>query len=69
MPVFTVFELKSGWIQELGPIYFEKVPSEGELIRIPSVEAQQARCYEVLDVDPVKHATSAGDIVLTRLPL
>jgi hypothetical protein len=65
MPEFTVFELKSGWIQKLGPMYFEEVPSKGEFIRIPSVEAEKARCYEVLEMEPATDAISAGDIVLT----
>jgi hypothetical protein len=67
MPVFTVFELKSGWIQKLGPTYFEKVPSKGEFIRIVGEEAQEARCYEVLDMGPTTDTTSVGDIVLTLI--
>jgi hypothetical protein len=65
MPVFTVFELRGGWIQKLGPIYFEKVPSKGDFISIASVEAEETRCYEVLDVELATYACSAGDIVLT----
>jgi hypothetical protein len=66
MPVvFTVFELKSGWIQKVSPIYFEEVPSKGESIRIARVEAGEAHWYEVLDMEFATDATSAGDIVLT----
>jgi hypothetical protein len=66
MPVvFTVFELKSGWIQKISPIYFEEVPSKGEFIRFASVEAEEARWYEVLDMEFATDATSAGDIMLT----
>lgn len=65
MPVvFTVFELKNGWIQKIGPIYFEEVPSKGEFIRIGSVEAKEASWYEVLDMEFGTNAT-AVEIVLT----
>jgi hypothetical protein len=64
MPVFTVFELKSGWIQKLGPIYLEEVPSKGEFIGIASAEAEEGRCYEVLEMEAPTDATSGGFIVL-----
>jgi hypothetical protein len=66
MPVvFTVFESESGWIKNLGPIYFEEIPSKGESIRIASVGAEEARWYEVLDMESATDVTGAGDIVLT----
>jgi hypothetical protein len=69
MPVFTVFELKSGWIQKLGPIYLKELPSKGELIGIAREGAEEGCCYEVLETEPPTDATSGGFIVLTRLPL
>jgi hypothetical protein len=65
MPVFTAFELKSGWIQKLGPMYFEEVPSKGEFIGIASAEAEEGRCYEIIDIEPPTDAISGGFIVLT----
>jgi hypothetical protein len=65
MPEFTVFELKSGWIRKLGPVYLEEVPSKGEFIGIASAEAEEGRCYEILDIEPPTDATSGGFIVLT----
>jgi hypothetical protein len=62
MAVFTVFELKRGWIQGLGRVYFKEFPSKGEFIKI----ASEGSWYEVLDVEFATYATSAGDIVLRR---
>jgi hypothetical protein len=68
MPVFTVFELKSGWIQKLGPIHLKEIPLKGELIGIASAEAEEGRCYEVLEMEPPTDAASGGFIVLTLIP-
>jgi hypothetical protein len=71
MPVvFTEVELKSDGIQKLSPIYLEEVPSKGELIRIASAEAEEARWFEVLEMEFETDAASAGDIALTlkRVP-
>jgi hypothetical protein len=62
MPVFTVFELKSGWIQGLGRVYFKEFPSNDEFIKI----ASQDPLYEVLDVEFATYAITEGDIVLRR---
>lgn len=62
MAVLTVFELKCGWIQGLGRVYFKEFPSKGEFIKIGS----EGPCYEILDVELATYATSAGDVVLRR---
>jgi hypothetical protein len=63
--VFTVFELRRGWIHGVGRMYFKELPSKGEFIRIASVEAEATRCYEVLDIEPATDGASEGDVVLT----
>lgn len=65
MAVFTAFELTGGWIQGLGRLYFEEVPSKGEFFEIPGVEGAEARSYEVLDIELPTDPSSAGDIILT----
>ena len=71
MTVFTVFELKGGWIHGLGRIYFKEVPFKGESITIAGFKIDEARWYEVLCAELTTDATSAGNIVLalkTQMP-
>ena len=63
--MFTVFELRRGWIHGVGRMYFKELPSKGELIEIASVGS----CYEVLDVELATYSPTAGDIVLKRAAL
>jgi hypothetical protein len=63
MVAFMAVELKDGWIQELGRTELETVPSMGRLIKI-AMEGEEARSYEVLEIDPATDATSVGGIVL-----
>lgn len=64
MAVFAVFELKGGWIQGLGRIFFKEVPFKGDSITIAGAEIDEVSWYEVLCVELTTDATSAGNIVL-----
>jgi hypothetical protein len=64
MAVFTAVELRGGWIQGLGRVYFKEIPSRGESVQITGVNAEEVGWYEVLDVELTTDATTAGNIVL-----
>jgi len=61
---FLVLELKDGWIQGLDQREFNEVPSKGQLIKFASVESEEGRWYEVVEVNFATGATNTGDIVL-----
>jgi len=67
MAEFEVFELRGGWIQELGRIYFKKYPAIGESVEIPGSLPEQVRRYEVLELELTTGSTIAGNIVLTPI--
>ncbi len=64
MAVFTAFELRGGWIQGLGRIYFKEIPFRGDSVQIASADTEEVRWYEVLDVELTPDATSTGNIIL-----
>ena len=63
MAVFTAFELRGGWIQELGLIHLTKPPFKGESIKIVGVNTEKC-WYEVLEVELPTDTTTAGNLVV-----